>query len=128
MKTPRAPGPREGEYVAFGGFPGDWRSVKSMDELEFNSWSSGATEISSVSENQFVCKFEREYWVAAIGDDDGIAFSKLGGLSGGPALVDRGLYWDLIGIISQYHEKYDAMFFPLLSAVNIDGTIESALV
>jgi len=47
----------------------------------------------------------------------------LGGMSGGPAFVNRGLYWDLVGIVSQYHENYDAVFFSMLDSVQPDGTI-----
>ena len=33
----------EGDFVAFGGFPGGLRKVISFNELEFGSWSSGAS-------------------------------------------------------------------------------------
>jgi hypothetical protein len=39
-----------GQFVAFGGFPGYLRTIASFDEYIFGSWSSGASEISSVSE------------------------------------------------------------------------------
>ena len=51
---------------------------------------------------------------------------ELGGMSGGPVFINRGLYWDLVGLVSQYHEEYDAMFFSKLNAVHSDGTIEPA--
>ena len=116
--------PRKGEFIAFGGFPGRLREVKSFDELEFGSWSSGASGISSVSETQFVSAFEREFWVRSFGVEEHLALSILGGLSGGPALMNRGDHWDLLGIVSQYHKDYDAMFFSLLSCVRPDGSIE----
>lgn len=119
-----SPSPRRGEYVAFGGFPGRLRTVRSFDELDFGSWSSGASEISSISESQFVSAFEREYWVSNFGSAEHNGLDMLGGMSGGPALINRGLYWDLVGMVSQYHEEYDAMFFSLLNAVHPDGTIE----
>lgn len=118
------PAPEPGEFVAFGGFPAKLRTVRSFDELDFGSWSSGASEISSVSDNQFVSAFEREYWVRTFGLPGLSDLDILGGMSGGPALINRGLYWDMIGIVSQYHEQYDAMFFSILSAVHPDGTIE----
>lgn len=118
------PPPKEGDYIAFGGFPGRLRTVISFDELEFPSWSSGASRVSSVSDLQFLSAFEREYWVSSFGEKRHMDLRALGGLSGGPALINRGLYWDLVGIVSQYHENYDAIFFASARSVRPDGTIE----
>jgi hypothetical protein len=119
------PAPKEGEYVAFGGFPGTLRTVASFDELDFRSWSCGASYISSVSEFHFVSKFEREYWVNSFGAGDYMDFTNFGGLSGGPAFIQRGLYWDLVGIVSEYHKNYDAVRFASTRVLRPDGTIES---
>ena len=118
------PAPKSGEFVAFGGFPRKLRTVRSFDELEFLSWSSGASKVSSVSDNQFVSAFERQYWVRISGPPEQGDLGILGGMSGGPAFINRGLYWDLIGIVSQYNENLEAMGFSLLSAVHPDGTIQ----
>lgn len=114
----------EGEFVAFGGFPGELRTISSYDEIEFGSWSSGASRVCSVSEFQFVSTFEREYWLHSFGNKLHMGISALGGMSGGPALVDRGLHWELVGIIYNYHENYDTMIFSSLRSLNIDGTIQ----
>lgn len=113
----------KGQFVAFGGFPGSLRTVESFDELVFSSWSSGASEVSSVSEGQFVSSFDREFWVRSFGTDAHLTITDLGGLSGCPAFVNRGLYWDFVGIVSAYHENYDAMFFSAASRLRADGTI-----
>ena len=107
------PLPKKGECIAFGGFPGGLRSVRSFDELEFGSWSSGAAEISSVSDFQFACAFDRSYWIKSFGENH-MDLNVLGGMSGGPVLIKRKLHWDLVGIVSQYHENYDAMFYTSL--------------
>lgn len=114
---------KQGQFVAFGGFPGQLRTVASFDEYIFGSWSSGASKISSVSESQFVSAFEREFWVKPFGAEHHMHMDALGGLSGGPAFVNRGLYWDFVGIVSQYHENYDAMFFASTSSLRSNGTI-----
>jgi hypothetical protein len=114
---------KEGEFIAFGGFPGGLRTVASFDEYVFDSWSCGGTKISSVSEGQFVSAFEREYWVKSFGAEHHLTINALGGLSGGPAFINRGLYWDFVGIVSQYHENFDAMFFAAASALCPNGTI-----
>lgn len=114
----------EGDFVAFGGFPGRLKTVMSFDELEFVSWSSGASKVCSVSEFQFVSAFERDYWIqSSPGSKFHMDFRALGGMSGGPAFIDRGLYWELVGILFNYHENYDTVIFSSLSALNTDGTI-----
>ena len=118
------PLPKKGEYIAFGGFPGTLRSVRSFDELEFGSWSSSASEVSSVSDFQFASVFEREFWVKSFGEEHHMELNALGGMSGGPAFIKRVLHWDLVGIISQYHESYDTMFCTLLWPVRPNGRIE----
>lgn len=123
MPTSWPPEPlTEGAYVAFGGFPGSLRVVEKLDELVFGAWSSGASRVSSVSEIQFVSAFEREAWVMAFGERDA-QLKLLGGMSGGPAFVQRGLAWDLVGFVKEYHEAYDAMFFASARSLRPDGTI-----
>ena len=117
------PLPALGEFVAFGGFPGSLRSILSFDEVEFGSWSNGASEVSSVSDFQFASVFAREEWVKSFGDQHHIDLNALGGMSGGPAFIKRKLYWDLVGIVSQYHESYDTVFFAALGSIRQDGTI-----
>lgn len=114
----------KGQFVAFGGFPGSLRTVESFDEIAFSSWSSGASEVSSVSEGQFVSGFNREFWVSSFGNEAHLTITDLGGLSGCPAFINRGLYWDFVGIVSAYHENYDAMFFSAASRLRADGTID----
>jgi hypothetical protein len=114
---------QNGQFVAFGGFPGYLRTVESIEEYIFSSWSCGASEISSVSDNQFVSAFEREYWVKSFGAERHMNVDDLGGLSGGPAFINRGLYWDFVGIVSQYHENFDAMFFASTMGLRVNGTI-----
>jgi hypothetical protein len=115
---------KAGQFVAFGGFPGSLRTIQSFDEIVFASWSSGASEVSSVSDGQFVAKFDREAWVRSFGADHHLTLTDLGGLSGCPAFINRGLYWDFVGVVSSYHSGYDAMFFSAASRLHPDGTIE----
>ncbi len=120
------PSPRlkDGEFVAFGGFPGSLRKLRSFDELEFPSWSSGASRISSVSDFKFISAFEREFWVSSFGAKHQVDLRALGGMSGGPAFIKRELHWDFVGIVSDYHENYDAVIFASVRTVRSDGTID----
>lgn len=113
----------EGECITFGGFPGSLRTVESFDEIVFASWSSGSSDVSSVSEGQFVSCFSREFWISSFGSEEHLSITKLGGMSGGPVFINRGLYWDFVGIVSSYHENFDAMFFSSASRINSNGTI-----
>jgi hypothetical protein len=113
-----------GEFIAFGGFPRALRTCSNHSEYVFDSWSSGASEVSSVSEGQFASRFERAEWIRSFGPPQHMTLDELGGLSGGPAFINRGLYWDFVGIVSQYHKKFDAMFFAWAGRLSVDGTIE----
>lgn len=119
--------PTEQDYVAFGGFPGALREIKSFQDLSFGAWSSAASQVHSSSDRQFATRFERERWEQAYGNPIHMTLSELGGMSGGPAFVLRDLHWELVGIVKEYHEAYDAMFFASLASVRANGTIESAL-
>lgn len=115
--------PARGDFVSFGGFPGILRSALSNRDLEFGSWSSGATQVDSVSPRQFISRFERDYWIQSFGGQEAFALNNLGGLSGGPVFIWRGLRCDLVGIVKEYHEEYDAMFFASLEWVTDEGEI-----
>jgi Trypsin-like peptidase domain len=115
--------PKEGELVAFGGFPGSLRTVENFDEIEFGTWSSGGTQVDSSSEMQFVSRFNRDDWMVAFGNPAGFSLQDLAGMSGGGVFALRGLHWDLVGVVKEYHENYDAMFFASLAWVGADGKL-----
>lgn len=114
-------------FVSFGGFPGQLRTVKSFDTLEFPSWSCGASEVSSVSEQAFYSAFDRDYWVVSYGDGTRLDIA-LGGLSGGPAFVDRGMYFEFAGIVTDHQPNYDAMRFTKASYINPDGSFRAVAI
>ncbi|MBI5016839.1 MAG: trypsin-like peptidase domain-containing protein [Deltaproteobacteria bacterium] len=123
-----APAVHQGEYVVFGGFPGSMRTLMSFNEIDFPSWSSGGSQVSSASDYQFVSAFERLFWVKSFGEAHNMDLTALGGVSGGPAFVKRRLHWDIVGIVKEYSENYDAMFFASLSSFHSDGTLEQPIV
>jgi len=112
-------------YVAFGGFPGEWRQYPSWNEIVFDSWSSGASKVSSVRDQYFICQFEREFWVESFNyhDHHGLDLKKLGGLSGGPVFILRSIYWELVGIIYEFSEKFDLMYVRPTNLIRENGTI-----
>jgi hypothetical protein len=114
----------EGDYVAFGGFPGQWRNVLDFDALEFASFSSGATRVTSVGKLSFIYEFAREFWVKSFhykGMED--SFAEFGGLNGGPAFILRQLHWDFVGIIHQYSPDSDALYFRHAGLIRSDGQV-----
>jgi hypothetical protein len=119
-------GVKQGDFVAFGGFPGVWRQNLSWHEIQFDSWSSGGTEVSSVSEDHFVCQFEREFWVETFNlrGRDGLDLRNLGGLSGSPVFIHRSIYLELVGIVYEFSESLDLMYTRPVRFIREDGTIE----
>lgn len=117
--------PKVNEFVSFGGFPGSLRTVMSFDEIVFSSWSSGASRVDSVGEYRFISPFEREYWIKSFGEVHHMNLHALGGMSGSPAFVSRGLSFEFVGVLSDYEKNYDAVFFASVQSVNPDGKITS---
>lgn len=116
-------GIKNGDFVAFGGFPGRWRQHLSQKEVMFDSFSSGACAVASVREDTIVCQFEREYWVYSFNLRPGEELHDIGGLSGAPVFIWRDLYFELIGIIYQFSEAYDLMYVRPSKFIRVDGTI-----
>lgn len=120
--------PSPGDFVAFGGFPGKTRTVKNHQDIDFTSWSVGASLVNAASDFQIVSSLERRYWVSARGGPDAMTLDDLGGMSGCPALVHRrlpsGLWtWDLVGVLRSYSDGLDTVYFSPLTALNADGTL-----
>jgi len=101
----------EGEYVSFGGFPGEWRAADGIDTVTFSSYSSGASRVTVVRDGYFVSQFEREYWVSSFRNREAPELRRLGGLSGGPAFALRGLHFDFVGMVYEFSEDYELLYF-----------------
>ena len=117
----------EGDFISFGGFPGKWKEQVSSGDLMFDSFSSGATEISSINDEYFICQFEREYWVESLDLKNGKELHELGGLSGGPVFLIRDnngiTYYEFVGIIYQFSTDYDLLYIRKAKFINKDGSI-----
>lgn len=116
-----------GDYVAFGGFPGEWRKYPEWNSIVFDTWSSGGSEVSSVHDQYFICQFKRKYWVESFNYNyrEGLDLKKLGGLSGGPVFIHRDVHWDLVGIISEFSEELDLMYIKSVNLISDDGKIRN---
>jgi hypothetical protein len=117
---------RQGEYVAVGGFPAQWRQKRSESrEMILPYYGIGATPVSSVSERAFGCAFERDQWIWMSRNTGLTDLTSMGGLSGGPVFAERHLHRALVGIVSEFQEGLDIMFMSHSHWISADGSIRA---
>jgi hypothetical protein len=115
---------KEGESVAIGGFPFEWRQKRSETrEIILNAYGIGATPVTSASERQFGCRFEREHWIWMSRNAELADLTMLGGLSGGPVFAERHLHRELVGIVSDFRPDWDIMLLQHAHWIQADGSI-----
>jgi hypothetical protein len=113
---------KEGDFIAFGGYPGQLRRVSSPQELSFGSFSSGASKVHAAHDDYVVSRFEREFWVQH-GVEPEPDF--IGGLSGGPAFVIRlgaetGIMtYEFIGHVYEFSESFELLYVRLASSLGV---------
>lgn len=110
------------DYVAFAGFPGDLRQVRSFNELNFGSYSSGACRVTDAHSDYLTCQFERAHWIVNFSEGHP---ENLGGLSGGPAFVIRhsptGVqHYEFAGIVFSMHEESESLYVRGARALPLD--------
>lgn len=113
----------KGEFVAFGGFPGVYKSQLSRGRIEFGSFSVGACTVASVSGQNFICQIERDFWVQSFGYGPGGDLHDFGGLSGSPVFIFREYHFDFVGIAYEFSPEYDLMYVRPSKFIREDGTI-----
>jgi hypothetical protein len=102
------------DVICLGGFPGIWRDQVDLGHLRFYSFSSGASEVTSVREDVIVTRVRVEVW------------GSLGGLSGGPVFAWRKtpiLVAELVGFVYEYQESLDLMFVRSAAVLSEEGRI-----
>ncbi len=125
--------PNVGETVMFAGFPGQARIMTEPDEISFGMYSA-MTPVTSTTDHQISCRFDREYWIDAHRLGLPPLGYGLGGISGGPLLIpdfrDGAWSWRLGGVISQAPPKRppkDVLFDSVISHraeyILPDGTV-----
>lgn len=110
---------KEGDFVAFGGFPGELRQAVSFDKLSFGSYSSGASRVTSARDDYLVCQFEPERWVSHGLEPEP---STIRGMSGGPVFAIRHsdadiMTYDFVGHITEFHEDFKLLYVRLARAL-----------
>lgn len=112
---------KEGDFVAFGGFPGELRQAASFDKLSFGSYSSGASRVTSARDDYLVCQFEPEHWVSHGLEPEP---STIRGMSGGPVFAIRHsvagiMTYDFVGHITEFHEDFKLLYVRLVRTLPI---------
>jgi hypothetical protein len=116
----------EGDFVAFGGFPGELRRAISFRELSFGSYSSGASRVTSAGDTYIICQFERDHWVKHGHEPEP---STIRGMSGGPAFALRKspgtgiMTYEFIGHIYEFSESFELLYIRLANVIGEDGRI-----
>ncbi len=111
-----------GDFVAFGGFPGKLRQAMSFDKLSFGSFSSGASRVASVGEDYVISQFEREFWVKHGHEAEP---ETIRGMSGGPVFAIRHneksgiMTYEFIGHIYQFSEDFELLYVRLFRTLTI---------
>lgn len=111
---------KEGDFILFGGYPGAWRERPESNHLIFDTLSSGATEVNTVSNQNIICELSLEKCITTLmGHRDRLP-DNLGGISGGPVfqhkVTDSGIsVFKLVGIIYEYSQNYETFFMRPIS-------------
>ncbi len=125
--------PKVGENVMFAGYPAQERIITKPDEISFGFYSA-MTDVTSITDHQIWCRFNRECWAEAHGLGLPPIGYGLGGISGGPLLIpdfrDGAWLWRLGGVISQAAPEgppEDVLFEGVISHraeyILLDGTL-----
>lgn len=109
------------------GFPGKFREELGIDELVFVPFCVAGIKVHSAQPDYFTCQFEREYWVKSFGAKESEEHLEhmLGGMSGGPAFVDRGLHLEFGGFIYEHSPSFDVVYLRPATLIRDDGTLVS---
>lgn len=106
----------EGDFVAFGGFPGELRQAVGFDRLSFGSFSSGASRVTSARDDYLVCQFERDLWVKHGHEPEP---NTIRGMSGGPVFAIRHsaatgiMTYEFVGHVYEFSEDFQLLYVRL---------------
>jgi len=102
------PAPREGDYLAISGYPATTRQRPTPIRVEFGALSA-IYRVTQAGEHHCSCQFQREEWINFEGPPPPEPGTDLGGMSGGPALMIKGLGFPVVGAISQFESSFEIL-------------------
>lgn len=103
-----------GDFIHVTGYPAVQRKQPADDAWDFRSLGFRLS-VKSVGERHLACQFERQYWVATGGAAVLLEGINLGGMSGGPVLLEGRLAYPLIGLVAEHTPAYEIMRVSTLS-------------
>lgn len=110
-----------GDFVAFGGYPGELRQAKSFKDVSFGSFSSGSMPVTVVRENYLICQFDRNYWAVHGKEAEP---DLIRGMSGGPVFALRRsaadiITYEFIGHIYEFSEEWELLYVRLAAGIGL---------
>lgn len=102
-----------GDFILMGGYPGVWRVKLSALEYQFDTLSSGGTEVAEVTKKNIRCELKLDQCIVT--SKHGRDFPEnIGGLSGGPvfhhSLTQAGISkFEFVGVIYEHMFEYDSV-------------------
>ena len=123
------PSPGEGKGAFFGGFRlgGGKQLDLSEGPYPVDFWN-GFGPLSGVYDQQIKMNFERQHWIHRSNQLEPSPGAKWGGISGGPlfALFENPVvYYQLVGVISEYSETLEVLVATPAQSISSDGTIRA---
>ena len=119
----------EGDFVVFGGYPGEWRLRPQANHLVFDTFSSGGSKVVLINEKFIKCELAlHECYINMTQRNE---LPKIfGGLSGGPVFYRQksssGIEtFKMVGILCEFGENLGIFDIRPISLVNEDLTIKS---
>jgi S1-C subfamily serine protease len=108
------PPPAVGDYVAFVGYPTDYRRDLGPGRVELTPVG-GLMPVTSAAPGNLKCVLPRETLVAVLGSEVPAPGTDLGGMSGGPVFRVRPDPLELVGIITDFGQNFDMFWMASLS-------------
>jgi hypothetical protein len=118
-----------GAIVSIGGFPEQWRECKSMNEVVLPTFSVASVFVSSVSDDQFGVKLERDEWVSAFNYENREWPHEFSGLSGCPVVIERtdGVRrFEVVGVAKEFSESLDYVVAVHADSIGRDGIVSGS--
>lgn len=118
--------PPEGSFVALGGWPKSRRMMIAPDQVDFGAVCSGGTEVQGSYEDLLRCAIQPDE-AEILFDMQGKGIPELPGMSGGPVIIGRDIdgimRFELVGVIFEFFEPFDALRIRPTTLIRKNGTL-----
>lgn len=124
------PGVAVDDFIAFGGYPGDWRQQPESNHLVFDTFSVGGTEATGVNERLIYCSLDLQNMIMSQAENRAEPPQHFGGLSGGPAMkIDISpsgfVTFPIVGVICNYSEMIRSIVIQRIDCITNEFVVEA---